>query len=502
MNYKKAIIILFTTLFLISILSGCVQQIFSQDSSVPIIEENNEEMTEKEEEAIEVEEEPEFIEEVIPEIEYPINTVFIKGRKLNIRQEPLSNAKVIATLSKGQAVSLIGERIDDNDNYWSMISFADGNGEDLLGWLRKDSITTDSMELISEKFRDMDYSPQEKIVNYFENPREKVRGIYVTIFSAGSKRIDELIEMSKRSGINAFVIDVKDDRGYMLFETKAAEKFSPKANEKATVKDIDALMKKLKENNIYAIARIVSFKDPTYTAHNTDKAIIYKDTGKPFTNNDGLIWASPHDRNLWEYNIEVSKEAVDAGFNEVQFDYVRFPASDGGKLDKLLDYRNETGESKPATIQNYLKYAKEELSPKKAYIAADVYGLVGSVEDDMSLGQYWEAISNIVDYICPMMYPSHYANRTYGIPIPDANPYGTVYNSTKDSVIKNSILKTPAIIRPWIQDFTAPWVKGYIKYGDKQVMEQIKALEENGVDEFMLWNAGNRYSEGAVPRVQ
>lgn len=497
MKSKKAILILFITIFLTTNLTGCVHQIFSENPPQETLVENNEE---EEEDITEEEEEPEFIEEVIPQVELPINTIFINGRKLNIRQEPKVDSQVIATLSKGQAVLDMGERIDENENYWSMIGFVDDRGKEQLGWLRKENTITDWMELIGDNYKDMDYSPQEKIANYHENPRVKARGIYVTIFSAGGKRIDEMIEMTKRSGINTFVIDVKDDRGYMLFKTKAAEKFSPKANDSATVKDIDALMKKLKENNIYTIARIVSFKDPTYTAQNVDKAIIYKDTGKPFTNNDGLIWASPHDRNLWEYNIEVSKEAIDAGFNEIQFDYVRFPASDGGKLDKHLDYRNEKEESKPATIQNYLKYAREELSPKKAYISADVYGLVGSVEDDMSLGQYWEAVSNIVDYICPMMYPSHYANNTYGIPIPDANPYGTIYNSAKDSVIKNSYIKTPAIIRPWIQDFTAPWVRGYIKYGDKQVMEQIKALEENGIDEYMLWNAGNRYSEDAVKK--
>ena len=501
MKLKKATIVLLIFLLQLAVLTGCIHQLFSES---PIIEEKEPEedveLLDGKAPEQEEEKEPEFVEEVISEVQLPINTVYIKGRQQNVREEPLKGAKIIATLSKGQAVLLIGERRDDNDVNWSMISYTNDKGSNEIGWLKTDDTVLDWMELMNERFRDMDYSPQEKIANYYENPRVKVKGIYVTIFSAAGKRMDELIEMTKRSGINTFVIDVKDDRGYMLFKTNAAEKFSPKANEKATVKDIKVLMEKLKENNIYTIARIVSFKDPTYTSQNVDKAIIYKDTGKPFTNNDGLIWASPHDRSLWEYNIEVSKEAIDAGFNEVQFDYVRFPASDGGKLDKHLDYRNETGESKPATIQNYLKYAKEELSPKKAYISADVYGLVGSVEDDMSLGQYWEAISNIVDYICPMMYPSHYANRTYGIPIPDANPYGTVFYSAKDSVTKNNNLKTPAIIRPWIQDFTAPWVKGYIKYGEKQVMEQIKALEENGIDEFMLWNAGNKYSETAVTK--
>lgn len=443
-------------------------------------------------------EEPVFVEEIIPEATFPENTLFITGRKINVREDIVKGAKVIGSLSKGIQVTLLEEKKDEQEETWFKVSYIDDAGKEGTGWISAKNASRDWMDLIGEEFKNMDYAPQKKVVAYENNPRVKVRGLYVTIWSASNARIDSLIEMAKKTDINTFVIDVKEDKGYMLFPTKAAEKFSPEANKHATVKDIQALMKKLKDNNIYTIARIVSFKDPLYTAHNPDKAIVYKDTGKPFTNNDGLVWASPHDRNLWEYNIEVAKEAADAGFNEIQFDYVRFPASDGGKLDKRLDYKNTTGESKPATIQNYLKYAREQLSPKKVYISADVYGLVGSVEDDMSLGQYWEAVSNIVDYICPMMYPSHYANNTYGIPVPDANPYGTVYNSAKDSVTRNKNMPTPAIIRPWIQDFTAPWVKGYIKYGDQQVIDQIKALKENGVDEYLLWNHNNKYSEGAV----
>lgn len=501
MRLKKLLVLLLASLYLMVVLIGCMPQNISANPPEEVLNIDNEETDNGESKKEQEEEkEPEIIEEVIGEVNFPENTLFIKAKKQNIRLEPLKDAEVVGTLSKGQAILALEEKKDENEVQWSKVSFVKDNGGEAIGWLKTEDTVQDWMDLINEKFRDMDYSSQKKIANYHNNPRIKARGIYVTIYSASNKRIDELIEMAKRTNINTFVIDVKDDKGYMLFKTKAAEKYSPKANEKATVKDIQSFMKKLKDNNIYTVARIVSFKDPTYTSHNADKAIIYKDTGKPYTNRDGLIWASPHDRTLWEYNIEVSKEAAEVGFNEIQFDYVRFPASDGGKLDKHLDYRNETGESKPGTIQNYLKYAREQLSPLKVYISADVYGLVGSVEDDMALGQYWEAISNIVDYICPMMYPSHYANHTYGIPVPDANPYGTVFHSAKDSVAKNKNLKTPAIIRPWIQDFTAPWVKGYIKYGDKQVMEQIKALEENGIDEFMLWNAGNRYSEGAVAK--
>jgi len=146
----------------------------------------------------------------------------------------------------------------------------------------------------------------------------------------------------------------------------------------------------------------------------------------------------------------------------------------------------------------YLKYAKKELSPLNVYISADIYGLVGSVSDDMGLGQYWEAVSNIVDYVSPMMYPSHYGNGVYGLSVPDAFPYETIDIGTKDALIRNKNIQTPATIRPWIQDFTASWVKGHIKYGPEEVRKQIKALEDNGVKEYLLWNPNNRYSEDGV----
>lgn len=427
------------------------------------------------------------------------NVVYISASKLRVRAAGEAGAKALDNLIKGTAVNIIEETKDSAGNTWYKVNY-DGVSGKVEGWIASEYTVMDRTELLNETLRKLDFSPQDKTWEYQGNPRVEARGIYLTKYSASNDRLDKLIEMTKRTKINTFVIDVKDDKGHMLFKTKAAEKYSPEANNYATVKDIAPLMKKLKENNIYTVARIVSFKDPTYTKQHPDRAIIYRDSGKPFMNSDGLIWASAYDKELWAYNLEVSKEAAEAGFNEIQFDYVRFPASNGGRLDKSLDYRNTTGESKPQVIQDYLKYAREQLSPLKVYISADIYGLVGSVADDMSLGQYWEAVSNVVDYVCPMMYPSHYANGTYGLPVPDAYPYETVFHSTKDSVARNRNIETPAAIRPWIQDFTAPWVTGYIKYSDKQVEDQIRALEENGVKEYLLWNAGNRYSEAAVTR--
>lgn len=383
------------------------------------------------------------------------------------------------------------QKIVIKDN-WEKIAYTK-NGKRKTGWIKENQLAGTMQETLPKNWKNLDFSPVEK-KEYPDNKRVKVKGIYVTSSSASlNKKMDELIALTKRTKINAFVIDVKEDDGTLLFKMEAGEKYNPLANRRAPIKDIEKFMKRLKENNIYTIARIVSFKDPTYAKANPDKAIISKATGKPFTNSDGVIWVSPHDRYLWEYNVAVAKEAAKAGFDEIQFDYVRFPASNGGKLDKELNYRNTKNESKPETIQKYLAYARKELEPLGVYIAADVYGQVGSLPDDMALGQHWESVSNVVDYICPMIYPSHYGKGVYGLPVPDAYPYKTVYHCTQDSINRNANIDTPAMIRPWIQAFTAKWVKGHINYGPKEIELQVQALRDLGIEDYILWSPTNKY---------
>ena len=383
------------------------------------------------------------------------------------------------------------QKIVIKDN-WEKIAYTK-NGKRKTGWIKENQLAGTMQETLPKTWKNLDFSPVEK-KEYPNNKRIHVKGIYVTSSSASlNKKMDELIALTKRTKINAFVIDVKEDDGTLLFKMEAGEKYNPLANRRAPIKDIEKFMKRLKENNIYTIARIVSFKDPTYAKANPDKAIISKATGKPFTNSDGVIWVSPHDRYLWEYNVAVAKEAAKAGFDEIQFDYVRFPASNGGKLDKELNYRNIKNESKPETIQKYLAYARKELEPLGVYIAADVYGQVGSLPDDMALGQHWESVSNVVDYICPMIYPSHYGKGVYGLPVPDAYPYKTVYHCTQDSINRNANIDTPAMIRPWIQAFTAKWVKGHINYGPKEIELQVQALRDLGIEDYILWSPTNKY---------
>lgn len=369
------------------------------------------------------------------------------------------------------------------------------------GWITKRVLVASINDLLPQQWGKMNFEAFPK-KEYPNNPKVKVKGIYVSASTVSTpKALDRLLELAKTSEINAFVIDVKNDDGHLLWSMPdVVSKYGLDSDRRRPIKDIEALMAKLKEHNIYTIARIVSFKDPTYAKAKPERTIMDKRSGKPFTNADGLIWVSSHDRELWQYNIDVSKEAARVGFNEIQFDYVRFPASNGGKLDPHLNYRNPKNESKPAAIQGFLTEAYKQLSPLEVYTAADVYGQVGSSPDDMALGQHWETVSNVVDYICPMVYPSHYANGLYGTTIPDAEPYKTVYGSTRDSMNRNLNIDTPATIRTWIQDFTAPWVKGHIKYGKKEVQEQIKALNALGLEEYILWNAANRYSFEKKPQ--
>lgn len=423
------------------------------------------------------------------------NLKYIKNQTLFVYRDELQKEK-IDTLRKGTRVEIVDEKeISVNDKKKSLLKIQYKKDlKNRTGWISKVELGGSLNEVLPNNWKNLDFTTDYSMNNFSNNPRVDVKGVYLNIYTIGSpKKMERLINLTKTTEINAFVIDVKDDNGVISFEMEAPKKFGIPVSKNYPIKNIEEFMQKMKENNIYTIARIVSFKDPTYAKANPDKVIISRDTGKPFTNSDGIIWVSAHDRNLWEYNIAVAEEAAKVGFNEIQFDYVRFPASNGGKLDAKLNYRNTKNESKPETIQKYLKYARERLNALEVYTSADVYGQVGTFNDDMGLGQHWEAVTQVVDYISPMMYPSHYGNGAYGIAVPDAQPYKTIYYSLKDSINRNENVNSPATVRPWIQAFTAKWVKGHINYNEKEIREQIKAMNDLGVTEYLLWSPSNNY---------
>ncbi|HYE84115.1 MAG TPA: putative glycoside hydrolase [Clostridia bacterium] len=331
--------------------------------------------------------------------------------------------------------------------------------------------------------------------------RVKVKGIYMTGYTVGSAdRFNKLIDLVKTTELNAVVIDVKDDTGLMTYSSELPDVAFTGANKKVRIKDIDAVMKVLRENNIYAIARIVTFKDRVAGDKYANLAV-KNNSGGIWRDRHGMSWLNPYNKESWDYLVDIAEEAAIKGFDEIQFDYVRFP-TDGNV--KIIDYgKSAAGKSKAEAIAEFLAYARDRLRNMGVVVSADVFGLVTTTKDDMHIGQHLESIAKSVDVICPMVYPSHYGKGSYGVAEPDFEPYKIVNRSM--SVAKGRIAAVEgaaqkAILRPWLQDFTASYLPRYKKYGPAEVKAQIKATYDAGAEEWLLWNAGNRFTAGALDK--
>jgi len=321
----------------------------------------------------------------------------------------------------------------------------------------------------------------------------KVRGIYVTSNVAGGKKFDSMVNLVTSTELNAMVIDVKDDYGFISFDTGNAE-LAAYGTTRKTIGDIGKVMNTLKENDIYPIARVVVFKDTTLAENKPEYSFVNPD-GTVWKNNRKEGFVNPYVKDIWDYNIAVAKEAAKVGFKEIQFDYVRFAEGFGSRADQLKFQKDDR--TRVQVVSEFVKYAKEQLEPLGVRVSVDIFGYTASAGVDTGIGQDFELISANVDVISAMIYPSHYSTGWFGAKVPDAAPYVTINGASADTNKKLAELEKKnlkPIVRPWIQDFTATWVKGYIKYGKQQVEDQIRALKDNGVDEFLLWNAGNNYT--------
>jgi hypothetical protein len=326
------------------------------------------------------------------------------------------------------------------------------------------------------------------------NPKVKAKGIYVTGNSAGlEQRFQGFIELIDETELNSMVIDVKNDRGLMTYPSEIEMVKEIMKGYFEPVRDIRELISRLEEKNIYPIARIVVFRDPYLPEFHPELAIQKKDGGV-WRDTKGFAWVNPYEKKVWDYNIAIAKEAALMGFREIQFDYVRFP-EDTKNFDAQVSFTSEKGIAKDEIIRDFLIYAAEQLKGYNVYLSADVFGVIATyLIDKDNIGQNWEEITPVLDYICPMVYPSHYDSGFFGLSVPDANPTETILKSMENAIERNATVKNPADIRPWLQGFTATWVKGNIKYGPKQIREQIDAALERGIEEFFVWNATNQYS--------
>ena len=334
----------------------------------------------------------------------------------------------------------------------------------------------------------------------FDYP-DAVRGIYVTGPAAGGNKLNELINYVDDTDLNAMVIDIKDDKGNVTYKTENPD--SPYAGiGKDYIKNPRAMLKKFEDKQIYPIARVVVFKDSLLAKEKPELSFL--DGEKVWKNGRGEAFVNPFLKEVWDYNVGIAIEAAKMGFKEIQFDYVRFPEGFENKEEDLKYNVGEYDEAKMSHtakrvkgVTDFVSYARKQLDPYDVEVSVDIFGYAATLPEAPGIGQNFTKISENVDVISSMIYPSHWTSY-FGIEKPDLEPYNLVKEYAKLENGKLKELKTPPTSRPWLQDFTASYLGdgNYQRYGKEEVEAQIKALNDNGIDEYLLWNAANRYTKG------
>lgn len=335
----------------------------------------------------------------------------------------------------------------------------------------------------------------------FQYP-DAVRGIYVTGHSAGGAKFEKLLHLIESTELNAMVIDIKDDLGNITYKPTEDSPLFELGIGKPYIKDPRQMLETMEEKEVYPIARIVVFKDSVLAEKRPD--LSFMDGNEVWANGRGESFVNPFLKEVWDHNVDIAIEAAKMGFKEIQFDYVRFPEG-FEKRHEVLNY--SMGEYKDSdldpvqrrveAVTDFVAYAREKLKPYDVDVSVDIFGYSATLPEAPGIGQNFSKISENVDVISSMIYPSHWTSY-FGIAKPDLEPYRLVNEYAKVENAKLGELENKPISRPWLQDFSAPWLGAgnYLRYGKKEVEAQIKALNENGIDEFLLWNAGNSYTEG------
>ena len=333
----------------------------------------------------------------------------------------------------------------------------------------------------------LDYFPREKGPIPGNEMPEECRTLYLVNWRLDE--VDAYLEIAENSGINAFVVDIVDG-GAVGYAGRVMQEYCPSGAAAAnnTVEEYQTAIRKLKDAGYYVIGRITTFND-TYFIKDHPEYAISKTDGNPLKL-AGAYWPSAFIRDVWQYKVDLAVEAVELmGFNEIQFDYVRFP-DNTGKYERAgtIDFRNALGESKAQAIQRFLMYATDILHEKGVYVSADVYG-ESAFNYVTAYGQYWPAISNVVDVISGMPYPDHFGAE--GSWLPWEHPYDTLHNWGQSVVVRQGETATPAAVRTWIQAYNAIR-EPYPTYGPEEVAAQIKGLRDAGcTGGYMTWNAGS-----------
>jgi hypothetical protein len=312
----------------------------------------------------------------------------------------------------------------------------------------------------------------------------EMRGVHVTMALASLEgKLEEYFSLT-REGLNTLEVDVKDENGEIGFSNPAVP-LAKRIGAQRDYYDAFQVVDEARARGVYLIGRIVVFEDP-YLARRKPGMAIQRRGGGVWLTHGGLGWANPYDERVWKYNVDIAAAAAKAGFDEIQFDYIRFPSD--GDLSSAV-YSGRTKEPKATTIVRFLKYARERLKPLGVRISADVFGL--SATRDMGIGQRPRKLAPYLDAIYPMVYPSHYGSGEFNLPDPNAQPARTVALSLRDFALALRGQKTRLV--PWLQDFSLGR-----EYTLDDVRGQIMAARDAQSEGYLLWNPSGAYTPGAL----
>ncbi len=376
--------------------------------------------------------------------------------------------------------------------------FIAGSGLVLKNWPRWSAIAPEYLGALAESILNPGLEIKNK--NDIENqsplfqPPEIIKAIYCTSWCAGSpSRVNYIVNLIKETELNAVVIDIKDYSGYVAYNIKNPDVEKYKAKE-IRMPRINTLIKRLHDEGIYVIARQTVFQDPVLAKARPDLAI-KTSSGKLWLDNLKLAWLDPSSEEVWDYNIAIAKDALSRGFDEINFDYIRFP-SDGNLRDIAFPFY-DSAKPKAEVLVGFFAKLREETKGK--VISADLFGLSAINYDDLGIGQIIESAYLNFDFVCPMMYPSHYAAGFLGYPNPAKFPGEVVGYSVASAARRENILRENQVeakigkLRPWLQDFNLG-----AKYDASMVRSEIDAAEMNGASGWLLWNASNWYTKSAL----
>jgi len=312
------------------------------------------------------------------------------------------------------------------------------------------------------------------------------RGLYVFRYAANPRRMKHLIAIADSTEINAFVIDVKDEFGLNFRPEDPMLKKNAGSQARANLRP---LVDTIRAHGILPVARIVVFKD-SVTARNNPDHTIRKADGTAWKDKKGQTWVNPYANAIWEYNFRVAEEAIRMGFGEIQFDYIRFPEPYKSLPPQV--FPEQAGRNKPQVLSEFLNAARVRFAKMGVRTTADIFGLVTTVGGALEVGQKWEPISQSVDVVLPMVYPSHYPPGSFQLPHPNAAPYDVIHIAISRARERDQKLgvKTEHV-RPWLQAFSI----GNPKYGPHEIEEQKRGVYDSGYDGWVLWEPGSRYDK-------